>query len=56
MLRIFTSILLFDKRSLTISIYPFSTAKYNDVIYNYIRILSNLIILNRIQKYDFEFH
>ena len=53
---ILTSILLFDSRSLIISIFWFSTAKYNAVLYIYIRILLIHMILNFIKKYDFEFH
>ena len=67
-----TSILLFDRRSLMISIFSFSTAKYNAVLYIYIKIsLNNIlnftnikwywislknIILNFIKRYDFEFY
>ena len=45
---ILTSILLFDSRSLMISIFWFSTAKYNAVLYIYIRILLNGMVLNYI--------
>ena len=64
-LRILTSILLFANKSLTISMFPFSTAKYNAVSWNHIIKISLKneswislikIILNFINKNNFEFH
>ena len=60
---ILTSILSFDSRSLMISILLFSTARYKAVLYMYIKISLNHmilnfkfkdIILNFIKRYDFE--
>ena len=53
---ILTSILSFNNRSLTISIFSCSIAKYNAVWYNYIRISSNYMNLNIIKRYDFKFY
>ena len=60
------SSLSFANKSLTISIFPFSTAKNNGVLLNYIilksyqkiwfLILLKDMILNDIEKYDFKFH
>ena len=50
------SILSFDRRSLMISMFSFSTAKYNAVLYNYIKISLKDMILNIIKRYDLELY
>ena len=55
-LRILISILLLFNKSLMISIFSFSTAKYNAVIYNYILISLKDMILNFVKRYYFEFY
>ena len=62
MLALLTSILLFDNRSLTISMFSFSTAKNNAVLQNHIILKFHLkiwfwitskdMILNVIEKYN----
>ena len=50
------SILSLFNKSLMISMFSFSTAKYNAVLLNYIKISLINMILNFIERYDFEWH
>ena len=56
MIIILTSRLFFVNKSLTISTFSFSTAIYNAVLSNNVRISLKSMILNGIETYDFKFY
>ena len=55
-LRIFISGLFFVNKRLTISMFPFLTAKLNAVVWKKIKTLLNNMIFNVISIYIYEFH
>ena len=56
MLMMLISSLSFVNKSLMISIFSFSTAKYNAVLLNYYKISFKYMLLNCIQIYVFKFY
>ena len=54
--RTLTSSLSLVNKSLIISMFSFSIAKYNAVLLYYDEILWNIMILNVVEIYNFEYH